>query len=66
MGQEFLVNQTTAGVQQFSQPSAMIATAQEQSVRSMAMDHSGDFVTVWTAADGNGTGVYMRLFGRDN
>ena len=38
------------------------------SVRSVAVDHDGDFVVVWTTQelDGDSGGVYFRLFDRNN
>ncbi len=47
-------------------------SAREQTVRSVAVDHSGDFAAVWTSygqdnpSDAFGGGVYMRLYAADN
>ncbi|MEE8452225.1 MAG: hypothetical protein V3R99_09930, partial [Thermoguttaceae bacterium] len=66
-GMEFLVNQTTDGTQTFSEIFGS-GTALEHSNRSLAVDHDGDFVVVWTGydQDGDGAGVFMRMYDRDN
>jgi hypothetical protein len=68
-GVEFLVNQidSASHVQTLATPFET-GSAEEQSNRTVAVDHDGDFVVVWTSygQDGDGAGVYMRLFNRDN
>ncbi|MCA9102486.1 MAG: hypothetical protein KDA63_15095, partial [Planctomycetales bacterium] len=70
VGDPFLVNQSVGLEQRLAEndPFAAIFGGQEESNRSVAVDHDGDFVVTWTAygdADGDGAGVFMRLFGRN-
>ncbi|MBN1394651.1 MAG: trypsin-like serine protease, partial [Pirellulales bacterium] len=60
-GLEVRVNETTDGVQ------TTAVSANEEyygSSRCVAVDHDGDFVVVWVSEDqdGDGAGVYMRMF----
>ncbi|MFQ5495390.1 MAG: proprotein convertase P-domain-containing protein, partial [Phycisphaerae bacterium] len=58
-------------VQRISEPFGT-GFAREQSTRSVAVDHDGDFVAVWTSygqddpSDPGGAGVYARMYNRDN
>jgi subtilisin-like proprotein convertase family protein len=70
-GVEFLVNQSPA----FEQVLGKVyetGSAQEESTRSLAVDHDGDFIVTWTSygqddgSDADGAGVFMRMFDRDN
>ncbi len=57
--------------QTFSEPLGT-GYGREQSTTSLAVDHDGDYVVVWTSygqdnpADFNSGGIYMRLFDRDD
>jgi len=68
-GVEALVSQSTQYNKVLSQ-TGNIAT--EQTNRSVAIDHSGDFAVVWTSygqdnpTETNGAGVYMRMYDRMN
>ena len=70
-GMEFLLNQSPEFVQTLGR-AYETGTAQEHTTRSVAVDHDGDFVVVWTSygqddpSDTDGAGVYFRLFSRDN
>ncbi|MBN2477131.1 MAG: proprotein convertase P-domain-containing protein [Pirellulales bacterium] len=68
VGPEMRVNGNTNLIQQISEP-AGTGLGQENSTRSLAVDHDGDFVVVWTAygqADPNSADVYLRLYDRHN
>lgn len=68
-GPEYRVNQNTNNDQLFSDLNGT-GFAREQTARSMAADHSGNFVVVWTSysmVDGKvQADVYMRLYDRNN
>ena len=68
LGAERRVNQATGPEQRFSQ-SYGTGYGREESTRSVAVDHDGDFVVVWTSYDpadpANGD-VYMRLYDRND
>jgi hypothetical protein len=75
-GTEILVNQST-GYKQTTGVAYGTGTAQEYTQRSVAVDHSGNFVVVWVSYGQDGdpntdpnaavnAGVYMRLFDRNN
>ncbi len=70
-GAEIRVNQNVAPVDQFS-PHYGMGLAEERSTNSLAVDHDGDFVVVWTRygqddpADSTGAGVYARVYDRKN
>ncbi|MEN6450029.1 MAG: hypothetical protein ABFC96_06035, partial [Thermoguttaceae bacterium] len=53
-GAETKVNTTVAGA-------ALLGNAD----RCTAMNDAGDFVVVWTGADADGRGVYMRMYNSD-
>src|SRR5690349_3301740 len=67
IGTEFLVN-TAANAPTFDQRFAPAsAFFGQESTRSVAVDHDGDFVVTWTSyddQDGDGAGVFMRMFNR--
>ncbi|MEZ6073840.1 MAG: hypothetical protein R3C10_27060 [Pirellulales bacterium] len=76
IGNPFLVNQSVGLVQKLTEEGSSLfidgtgfqRRGDENSNRSVAVDHDGDFVVTWTTygdADGDGSGVFMRLFGRD-
>jgi large repetitive protein len=68
---EYRINTETSYQDQFS-ASLGTGTARETSSATLAVDHDGDYVAVWTrygADDENdptGAGVYMRLFDRND
>ena len=72
-GAEMPVNQNPNREQAFI-PDGGIGWAKDETTRSLAVDHDGDFAVVWTSygqddpADisGQGAGVYFRLFDRNN
>jgi len=72
-GAETRINDAAATYlqQTFSEPLGT-GYAREQSTRSVAVDHDGDFVAVWTSYgqddpnDINGGGVYLRMYDRDD
>jgi len=72
-GAEIPVNQNPNRQQVFI-PDGGIGWAKDETTRSVAVDHDGDFAVVWTSygqddpADisGQGAGVYVRLFDRNN
>ncbi len=48
-------------------PASSVREGLEESNRSLAVDHDGDFVVTWTSyndADGDGAGIFYRLFDR--
>ncbi|MBN2581092.1 MAG: trypsin-like serine protease, partial [Pirellulales bacterium] len=63
LGAEFRVNQNTAYEQEFSQ---LYGTGfgREITTHSVDVDSDGDFAVVWTSfgQDGDGAGVYLRIF----
>ncbi len=72
-GSENLVNSpSNTGYDQETSAVLGTGTAREQTTRSVAMDHSGDFAVVWTSygeddpSDPFGGGVYMRMYDRNN
>ncbi|MGQ9575477.1 MAG: hypothetical protein ACUVUC_09175 [Thermoguttaceae bacterium] len=71
IGAEFRVNTTTTTQQSLAEHLGS-GLALEQSTRSVAVDHDGDFVVVWTSygqddpSDPAGAGVYLRVFDRNN
>ena len=73
IGSEMRINpEDTKFYEQHFSASAGVGTAQEESNRTLAVDHDGDFVVVWTSygqddiADATGAGVFMRMYNRDN
>ncbi|HUT91971.1 MAG TPA: proprotein convertase P-domain-containing protein [Thermoguttaceae bacterium] len=70
-GPEFRVNQETRYLQHVS-PTMGTGFAREENKRSVAVDHDGDFVVVWTSYgqddtnDPQGAGVYMRMYDRND
>ncbi len=69
LGGEIQVNENINGDQQLARPSILPSPFNdiEKSNRSVAVDHDGDFIVVWTSygdADGDGSGVFGRLFNR--
>ena len=70
-GSEIRVNSQT-GYEQLLGETTARGYAVDRANRSMAADHSGDFVVVWTRygaddpADSQGAGVYMRVVDRNN
>ena len=71
VGAEHLVNQVTSYEDRFSAAYGT-GTARETSSTTLAVDHDGDYVVVWTRYgaddpnDSSGAGVYMRLYNRDD
>ena len=71
LGPEFRINEVTFPDQRFSAADG-IGRAREESTRSVAVDHDGDFAVVWTSYgqgdpnDSAGGDVYLRLYNRDN
>ena len=73
LGAEYLINSTdTTQYEQRLSENEGTGRGQEESTRSVAVDHDGDYVVVWTsygqddASDSQGAGVYMRLYDRNN
>ena len=72
LGVENLVTSTNSQYVQTTSTPAGMGLGREQSVRSVAIDHSGDFVVVWTSYgqddsnDPNGAGIYFSLYDRNN
>ena len=70
LGGEFLVNENPQYEQQLSDPTGT-GNGTEETTRSVAVDHDGDFVVVWTsygqddASDPDGTGIYYRVYDRN-
>jgi hypothetical protein len=68
---EIRVNNTIGPNQTFSE-TVGTGLGQEQSHRSVAIDHNGDFATVWTSygqddpTDMSGGGIYLRIFDNNN
>ncbi|HBO42785.1 MAG TPA: hypothetical protein DD670_02370, partial [Planctomycetaceae bacterium] len=71
LGAERRVNQSVSEVQVLSEPKGT-GYAREVTTMSVAVDHDGDYVVVWTSYgkddpnDPNGTGVYARLYNRND
>ncbi len=77
-GDEYRVNNTgnnsstvnytqTTGVT-YTDPTNEDVAARTENTKAVAMDHSGDYVVVWTsyAQDGDQGGVYMRMYDRND
>ncbi len=62
---DFRLNIPTEPDQTFARPLGT-GTAQEQSSVTVAVDHDGDFVAVWTVQSGTGTDVIARVYDRNN
>ncbi|NLS96608.1 MAG: hypothetical protein GXX96_31110 [Planctomycetaceae bacterium] len=71
VGAEYRVNTETVYQDQFSSAHGT-GTARETSSTTLAVDHDGDYAVVWTRSgaddplDLTGTGVYLRLFDRND
>ncbi len=72
-GAEIRVNAgSTIGYYQTTSETFGTGFGQEQTHRSVAIDHNGDFAVVWTSygqddpTDLNGGGIYMRIFDNNN
>ncbi|MCR4412221.1 MAG: S1 family peptidase [Thermoguttaceae bacterium] len=62
---EFRINVPTPPDQTFSTPLGT-GTALEQSSRTVAVDHDGDFVVVWMVQTASGTDIMARVYDRNN
>jgi len=62
---EFRINVPTEPEQTFSTPLGT-GTGQEQSSGTVAVDHDGDFVVVWTVQTPTGSEVMARVYDRNN